>query len=40
MEKWFVSMKKADFVQIAEKYHIKNKKDTWEEVTWKSGLCP
>ena len=22
MEKWFVSMKKADFVQIAEKYHI------------------
>lgn len=18
----------------------KNKKDTWEEVTWKSGLCP
>ena len=22
MEKWFVSMKKADFTQIAEKYHI------------------
>ena len=22
MEKWFVSMKKADFLQIAEKYHI------------------
>ena len=22
MEKWFVSMKKADFMQIAEKYHI------------------
>lgn len=18
----------------------KNKKDTWEELTWKSGLCP